>query len=669
MAMSDEHSDLVRTRDAGLDTYDAFGEARGELLHTLAGLAEVDRALGLDEAAASLDELAHKVGAGVFRVLVLGEFKRGKSTLINAMLGVPILPANVTPTTALLTVVRYGETPAAAVHHHAGNLRREVPLDDLRNVLVLSSDEVDNRRRQSEIKLVEVLYPAALCRNNVELVDSPGLNEHTGRTELTTGYIRQCDAALFVLSATNFGSLTEGAFLTEHLLGKGLRHIFFAVNQFDRVLADADDPEREARSLRALARARLGPLCQVDGHDLSDERIHFVSARQALRARRAGDDVALRESGVPQLEEALESFLSRDRGRVMLVRPLTLARGALAAAGEAVTFRRRTLALDLEVLEERARRVEPEFAALQERRARILAAIETMHAHTAAALELSLRRRTGELADRLRDAVEAFTIDAGWNPSAVRAELVSQINDYLHRELSRWAEAMAAEVQGDLERLLAEIGDDAAGIDASLRRIRLQVLEGEEEVMPAGKGADPYDILEDILSAGGGRFLSDFDILLGGAPGWLGSAVRVIAFQIAAGALVAALGLTAGPLVAISTAVGAAILALISRRGAIERSVRERVAEAARPEIARIPERALPAMLGQVEELFTGLATAVASGIDVMVDNLRATIAAALAERRARESELEPDVRRLALAEERLAALGAELDALAARLA
>ena len=173
-----------------LATYAGFEAVRGDLLGTLEAVGEVDRALGLGEAAAHLADLARKVRADVFRVLVLGEFKRGKSTLVNALLGAPILPATATPTTALLTVVRYGEPPAAVVHTFDGQTR-PIPFDDLRGTLVLSSDEEDNRRRQAQVRLVEVRYPAPLCRNNVELVDSPGLNEHATRTELTSNYIRQ----------------------------------------------------------------------------------------------------------------------------------------------------------------------------------------------------------------------------------------------------------------------------------------------------------------------------------------------------------------------------------------------------------------------------------------------------------------------------------------------
>jgi hypothetical protein len=228
---------------------------------------------------------------------------------------------------------------------------------------------------------------------------------------------------------------------------------------------------------------------------------------------------------------------------------------------------------------------------------------------------------------------------------------------------------MGAQVQGDLERLLARIGDDAAGIDASLRRIRLQMLEGGEPIMPTSEAAGhPNDVIETILALGGARLLGDIDVLLAGGPGWLSAALRVVAFNLAAGAVVTAIGLAAGPLVAISTTVGAAILALVAQRGAIERAVRVRVAEAARPEIARIPERVLPVLRAHVDGTYVGLSAAIEKGIDVMIDNVRATVAGALAERRAHEQKIEPELRRLAALDEQLAALRAAVDRLAARL-
>src|SRR5947209_20382238 len=69
-------------------------------------------ALTLPEVAASLGEAAATLRQGIFRLMFLGDMKRGKSTLLNALLGEDLLPARVTPCTAIITVLRYGEPPA-----------------------------------------------------------------------------------------------------------------------------------------------------------------------------------------------------------------------------------------------------------------------------------------------------------------------------------------------------------------------------------------------------------------------------------------------------------------------------------------------------------------------------------------------------------------------------
>lgn len=79
-------------------------DAPGPLLAALAELA----ALGTAEDQQALAGLRTRLDAARLRVLVAGEAKRGKSTLVNALLGRPVLPAGVTPLTALPTTVRSG---------------------------------------------------------------------------------------------------------------------------------------------------------------------------------------------------------------------------------------------------------------------------------------------------------------------------------------------------------------------------------------------------------------------------------------------------------------------------------------------------------------------------------------------------------------------------------
>src|SRR5260370_11670144 len=142
-----------------VEGYRDFAEARGDVVAELRELATLNRGLGMEDGASQLEELADRVQAGVFRVLVLGEFKRGKSTLINALLGANLLPANVTPTTALLTLIKYGSEVKIELIPFRGE-PHEVSVEELSNTLSLSTNEEENHKRQATYKMVEVHYPS-----------------------------------------------------------------------------------------------------------------------------------------------------------------------------------------------------------------------------------------------------------------------------------------------------------------------------------------------------------------------------------------------------------------------------------------------------------------------------------------------------------------------------
>lgn len=647
-----------------VEGYRDFAEARSEVVAELRELATMNRGLGMEDGATQLEELADRVDAGVFRVLVLGEFKRGKSTLINALLGANLLPANVTPTTALLTLIKNGTDVKIELIPFRGE-PQQVSAEQLAATLTLSTDEEENHRRQATYKMVEVQYPSPLLQNNVEIVDSPGLNESAMRTEITSGYIRQSDAAVFVLSATNFASMTELEYLNTHILGKGLTHIFFAINQYDRVLDDADDPDREARDLTAVAMQRLAPLTRVNGRDLSHERIYFVSAKPALRARMAGDQQALQHSRLPELEGSLERFLARERGRVALERPLAQAAQAVGDAHEAIAFRRATMETDLATLENRVKEVQPKFDELQEHRRRILRTIEAGEQLVQKSVELSFRQRIATMEDGMLEAAMALKVSPQWNPQRIRKEMAEGINNYIEHELQDWSEHTGHDIEERLTQLTQDIGEDAATIDATLKQIRIQVAGGVLPEQGEIEG-DPKRVLETILAYGGGM-LGDFGVILKGGSGWLQSAMRVIALQIAATVLLAAIGWATSPLFVIGSVASAVTLGIINRRNTMERNMKEKMAETARAELHKLPAKALPNMLQEVHKAFEAFSSSVARGIDVMIANVRDSIDAALNDRRRLEGEQAPELERIAGIEQGLGQLEGRMAASKAR--
>lgn len=162
----------------------------------LAALAELSK-LGSDDDRATLDGLCGRLYEGRLRVLVAGEAKRGKSTLVNALLGRPVLPMGVTPLTALATTVRHGQPEGATAVFRDGRAQ-SFPLSALDD-LVTERGNPGNRRNLAS---VTVVVDAPVLARGVELVDTPGTGSvYAHSTAEAEAALDTMDVAVFVLTA------------------------------------------------------------------------------------------------------------------------------------------------------------------------------------------------------------------------------------------------------------------------------------------------------------------------------------------------------------------------------------------------------------------------------------------------------------------------------------
>ena len=171
---------------SALDQADPLAVALGEL-----------SALGspLDrDAVASLQE---RLASHRLRVLVAGEAKRGKSTLVNALLGLPVLPTGVLPLTALATTVIFGQ-PEAVTAAFADGRTETLPLSALGELVTQDG----NPRNRRGLRSVTVRTASPLLERGVELVDTPGTGSvHGHNTIEADAALATMDAAMFVLTA------------------------------------------------------------------------------------------------------------------------------------------------------------------------------------------------------------------------------------------------------------------------------------------------------------------------------------------------------------------------------------------------------------------------------------------------------------------------------------
>jgi GTP-binding protein EngB required for normal cell division len=263
----------------------AMPDSESTLVRALNELA----ALGTDRDREQLVALLDRLDAARLRVLVAGEAKRGKSTLVNALLDREVLPSGVTPLTAVTTTVRYGDDEHAEVRFLDGHEEKQ-PLAALAD-LVTERGNPGNRRG---IAGVRVYLAAPVLARGVELVDTPGTGSvFEWDTETAHEALRSMDAAVFVLTADPPVSASE-----RDLLGRvaGLSVATFAVlNKADH-LDKAGLAEAAEFTRRVLGEA---------GHPAI---VYPMSARAALRD---GDDgfAAFRADFLSYLSDRREADL------------------------------------------------------------------------------------------------------------------------------------------------------------------------------------------------------------------------------------------------------------------------------------------------------------------------------------------------------------------------
>ena len=305
-------------------SYSSFRETVNDLTEALGQLEEYARSLSLDNTADSISDLIDKTADEHFAVAIVGEFKRGKSTLINALLGQEVLPADVLPATATLNRVTYSKEPYVVVEYKNGQ-QEKVDIDRLSEYVTKLSFE--SEKKAETVKEATVYYDTEFCKNNVDIIDTPGLNDDEQMTNVTMSILPRTDAAVFVISANSPFSQFEKEFLENKMLTSDLGRIIFAVNCFGTFAKE--DEERIVETVeKRISSYVMDKAKKVMGENskefavykrkIGKPKVIGVYAKKALLAKQANDSEMLEESNFPTFENVLETMLTKERGSISL---------------------------------------------------------------------------------------------------------------------------------------------------------------------------------------------------------------------------------------------------------------------------------------------------------------------------------------------------------------
>ncbi|MHC5825163.1 MAG: dynamin family protein, partial [Nostoc sp.] len=246
-----------------------------------------------------------------FRLAVVGEFSQGKSTLINALLGQEIQPTREIPCSATVTVLKYGMQKRIVCRYKDGS-EEEIQFDEYQQKASISEDAaigcLSDELLQSEIEEIIFEHPdLELCSSGVEIIDSPGLNEHPELTAVTQKLLQDIDAAIFLTNASR--SLTQGERNLLHELKIKLNHgkddkpannLFIVGNFMDLVRTEKG---------REQVKQRIYKFVEGDNPIVTGKnRVHFISVQAALDAILNGYEDEYRKN-FNSFTKSIEKFL------------------------------------------------------------------------------------------------------------------------------------------------------------------------------------------------------------------------------------------------------------------------------------------------------------------------------------------------------------------------
>ncbi len=276
---------------------------------------------GASDQVAEAEELGRRVAGGRLHVACVGEFKRGKSTLINTMLGVPLLPTGVLPVTSIPTIVSYG-SPGARIR--CNGRWRSIDVSDV-GEYVTQDRNPGNRRAVSG---VEVSAPVPLLAGGLCLVDTPGLGSvFEANTASATDFLPHIDAAIVVLGADPPISGDELHFVRR--LAADVRELFIVLNKMDRISRDARNavvPFTRDVLQQTLARDpgriyQVNALAGAADTEMARDWTDLVATLERLTRTSAGELLqAAVERGVRRIRTQLTMLVTEERRA--LVAPL-----------------------------------------------------------------------------------------------------------------------------------------------------------------------------------------------------------------------------------------------------------------------------------------------------------------------------------------------------------
>lgn len=595
-------------------------EAKESALRAIGGLQSAATQLEMADAAEQLRSILQDLESDTFKILVMGRFKNGKSTLLNALLGGTTKPIGLAglrgpmvvdplPATAVLTSVRYSDEPWVKAYDFTDKAESwtfERYLQD-------SIQDIDRSRTEEKfrnVKAFDMGFPARLCQAGVEVCDSPGLDDdNKARTPITKNASKHCDMAIVVYRSDALMSESERKDANE-AVADGTK-IFTVVNLWSNITVN--DRLRGYVWDRMFGDTKPG---FTGKENLGDHDIYFVDAQQACDARYSNDKDGVVKSGLIAFEDRLFDFLAHDRAHIHVSKFARLASLSGDAIEQHLGQRIRAAETDKNSLRTAYEQVKPQLAALRSRPERLTRILAKFRQDGTDALIAGFQQAVDAIGRELPDHLAATPLmnQKGMFDVLRQRRLADEaaeiLNSFIQRRLDEWGDQRAPAVLAPfLERMGLELEREITTIEHDLGAIHQHLTGWQFEA--TGRSAVIVPMKERILSSVAGLLLGDISAAFtGGAAGWRGAAGGITG-ALGSAVLLTIIGATASAVFFPITIVAGAIGGLVfGSRGFADRA-KQAVVVAYRPKLAELADKGSPVIAERVSSVFDAIQDAI----------------------------------------------------------
>ena len=604
---------------------DMLEQAREQLVKQAGGamdnLAAIATTLDMKETAARVKKTSDRLKSDTFNLIVIGRFKNGKSTMMNALLGKPTvpveemqdgsgpMPVDDLPCTATLTSIRYAEKPTVRVWRFDGKSEEWSLSKYLRESSVRGNEE-ENQKIFKDIRGFDVGFPAELCKSGVTLMDSPGLDDVPQRTEVTRQAIDQCDAAIVIYRSDVCAGQGEREFVSSVLATSGTR-VFTLINMWNS--RKVDDRFKAFAWNRLVAYDQGGQ--EYAGQDFEQKDIYFVDGLKALQGKFGDDPQLVADSGLAHFEQRLGDFLLKDRHYTHMQKFVKGADVEAAAIEQQISQRRAAVEADGQKLQQAYEAIQPQFEAIRARRDKLPEIFVRYRKEAERELRVSFEQMVAQLRNDLPDALQNRPLPTLSNASAkltgsfqqkkLCEEALTICNEIINERVSTWGgqqggpNSAAAILGGIIERMFEDVRGEIAAIDRAFNQAHFELTGWSVQTnAPTSVGS-----AQDRVLYGVAGFLLGDGSLMAGVGSWR-TVATAVGTQFASAIVLGVLGF-AGSIFFLPLVIAAGIVtSLVVGSTGLESRVKKKVLDTVLPGLANAPAEADAMIDKQLAEVF-----------------------------------------------------------------